>query len=226
MFISIQPHQHTEYRVLLNEFFGLRKRVFFDQLEWNVPVSGEIERDEYDDLDATYLIWCSEDQRTIYGGLRLLSTVGPTLLHDVFHATHGQNDELRRPDFWEGTRMCVDEEAIRRDLPLMDAANAFNMLFVALCETAVGLGISRLVSNFEASLSRVYRRAGLNFEMHGSAHGYGRRPVYCASFEVNEDILEDLRNRHNIAGPLLVDSPMPAVGIPPVALAAMHGLTA
>lgn len=226
MFISIQPHQHTEYQTLLREFYGLRKRVFFDQLEWDVPVTGEIEKDEYDEIGATYLIWCSDDQRTIYGGLRLLTTVGPTLLHDVFFATHGNSEALRRPDFWEGTRMCVDEDAIKRDLPDLDPATAFNMLFVALCETAVALGISRLVSNFEASMSRVYRRAGLDFEMHGSAHGYGRRPVYCASFEVSAEILESLRDRHNIHGSLLYDTPLPAVGLPPAALAGIPAFAA
>lgn len=222
MFVSIQPHQHQEYQTLLTGFFGLRKRVFFDQLEWDVPVKGEIEKDEYDEMDATYLIWCSEDQQVIYGGLRLLPTSGPTLLHDVFHATHGRNQDLIRPDIWEGTRMCVDETAILRDLDGVDAAKAFNLLFVALCEMAVDLGVTRLVSNFEACMSRVYRRAGLDFDMHGSAHEYGRRPVYCASFEVSQDILAGLRHRHDLHGPLLAESALPAVSIPPAALAAMH----
>ncbi|MFW2544884.1 acyl-homoserine-lactone synthase [Primorskyibacter sp. 2E107] len=224
MYISIQPHQHAEYANLRDSFFRLRKRVFFDQLEWDVPVHGEMEYDEYDDVGATYLIWCSDDQRTIYGGLRLLPTSGPTLLHDVFHATHNQNQGLVRPDIWEGTRMCINEAALARDFPDMPAADAFNTLFVALCEMAVGLGISRLVSNFEACMSRVYRRAGLKFDMHGSAHEYGRRPVYCASFEVSDEILDDLRARHNLKGALLADSPIPAVTVPPNALAAMPTL--
>jgi acyl homoserine lactone synthase len=219
MFISVQPHQHTQNATLLNAFFGLRKRVFFDQLEWDVPVNGDIEKDEYDEIGATYLIWCNDDQSTIYGGLRLLPTSGPTLLNDVFHATHANNPNLSRPDVWEGTRMCVDDDAISRDLADMDAGKAFTLLFVALCEMAVDLGVTRLVSNFEASMSRVYRRAGLAFDMHGSAHEYGRRPVYCASFEVSDDILIDLRSRHDLSGALLAQSPIPAVSIPPAALA-------
>lgn len=222
MFISIQPHQHRENQHLLNAFFNLRKRVFFDQLEWDVPVDGDLEKDEYDDIGATYLIWTNETQDTIYGGLRLLPTTGPTLLHDVFHATHGNNQNLVRPDVWEGTRMCVDEAAILRDLDGVDGAKAFNLLFVALCEMAVDLGVTRLVSNFEACMSRVYRRAGLQFDMHGSAHQYGRRPVYCASFEVSQDILADLRNRHDLTGSMLAESPIPAVTIPTPALAAMQ----
>ncbi|WP_136444092.1 acyl-homoserine-lactone synthase [Pacificoceanicola onchidii] len=224
MYISIQPHQHTENADLLTAFYRLRKCVFFDQLEWDVPVDGDIERDEYDDIGATYLIWCSDDRQTIYGGLRLLPTSGPTLLHDVFYATHGNNPGLARPDVWEGTRMCVNEAALNRDMPGLAPADAFNTLFVALCEMAVGLGISRLVSNFEASMSRVYRRAGLKFDTHGSAHEYGRRPVYCASFEVSEDILDDLRDRHNLSGELLADAPIPAVSLPPAALAALPSM--
>lgn len=209
MFITVQPNEHSANAQLLNSYYALRKRVFFDQLKWDVPVSGGIERDTYDDLGATYLIWCNAAKDTVYGGLRLMPTNGPTLLNDVFHATHNNNSDLKRADTWEGTRMCIDEASIRRDLPKIDSAKAFSLLFVALCETALKLGISRLVSNFEAGMSRIYRRAGLSFDTHGSAHEYGLRPVYCASFAVNHKTLDHLRARHNVTSGLLNNAPQP-----------------
>lgn len=206
MFTTIQPHEIASNSNLMRQAFELRKKVFADKLGWDVPVNGNQERDEYDDLGASYLVWCSDDRKTLYGLVRLMPTNGPTLLHDVFHATHGRNPVLIDPQVWEGTRMCLDDARIARDFPALDAAQAFNLLFLALCEAALNLGIKRLVSNFEACMSRIYRRAGLNFELHGRADGYGAKPVYCASFEVSRDVLAGMRARIGIDMPIFVRS--------------------
>jgi len=202
MFLTIEPHEIKNYSSLLLQYFQLRKRVFFDELNWDVPVSGEIERDSYDDAAPTYLLWCNTDLTVVYGGLRLMRTTGPTLLHQVFHATHGRNPALIGEDIWEGTRMCLDEAALARDLPGTEGGRAFSLMFVALCEAALFLGIRTMVSNFEAAMSRIYRRAGLTWKLQGEADGYGRRPVFCAAFPVDGTVLADLRRRHGITANL------------------------
>ncbi|MDO5631153.1 MAG: acyl-homoserine-lactone synthase [Paracoccus sp. (in: a-proteobacteria)] len=189
--------------------FRLRKKVFADGLNWDVPVHGDLEHDEYDRAGASYLVWCSDDRQTLYGVVRLMTTNGPTLLHDVFWATHGRNAELIGSDIWEGTRMCVDEAMIARDHPGTDCGRAFSLLLIALCEAALACGIAKLVSNFEPVMSRIYKRAGVQMRMHGSADGYGRRPVCCASFEVSPCVLAGMRARVGVNLPLL--RPLPHV---------------
>lgn len=202
MFTTIQPHEVAYKIELVTQIFKLRKKVFADQLNWEVPVQGEMEIDTYDSLGASYLIWCSEDQKTLYGCVRLMPTSQPTLLHDVFGATHGFSDELKQDDVWEGTRMCVDEEAIERDFPSLDAGRSFQLLLLSLAEAGLYHGISRLVSNFEPVMSRIYRRAGLDYKMHGKADGYGKKPVCCASFAVTQDVLKTMRKAIGIDLPL------------------------
>ncbi len=202
MFTTIQRHEIAENTSLVKAIFRLRKRVFHDQLGWAVPVTGDEEHDAYDAMGATYLVWCSDDKATLYGSLRLIATTRPTLLHDVFHATHGRNPALIDAAIWEGTRMCIDAAALARDFPDMDPADGFNLLFVALCEVGLALGITRIVSNFEACMSRVYRRAGLAYVLHGRADGYGAKTVHCASFAVTEQVRAGLHARHGLPGPL------------------------
>jgi acyl homoserine lactone synthase len=202
MFTTIQRHEIATNTSLVKAMFQLRKRVFHDQLGWAVPVTGDEEHDVYDAMGATYLVWCSDDKTTLYGSLRLIATTRPTLLHDVFHATHGRNPALIDAAVWEGTRMCIDTVAIARDFPDMDPAHGFNLLFVALCEVGLALRISRIVSNFEACMSRVYRRAGLAYVLHGRADGYGAKTVHCASFAVSDEVLAGLQARHGLQGPL------------------------
>lgn len=197
MFTIIQPHQETEQQDLLTLCFKLRKKVFADMLNWDVQVSGDLEKDSYDDAEASYLVWTSNDRKTLYGMVRLMPTTGPTLLHDVFHATHGSNPALAQSGVWEGTRMCIEAEQIQQDLGI-DAGAALSLLLVALCESALALNISRLVSNFESCMSRVYRRAGLVYDLHGKADGYGKKPVYCASFAVTPQVLARMRKKTGI----------------------------
>lgn len=202
MFTTIQPHEIGKNIALVTEIFKLRKTVFADQLNWDVPVNGDLEIDDYDAMDASYIVWCSDDRQTLYGVARLLPTDGPTLLHDVFGDTHAHNPALIAHDIWEGTRMCVNDAAIARDFPTLQAGEGFRMLLLALCEAALDHGISRMVSNFEPCMSRVYRRAGLSYDMHGKADGYGKRPVCCASFAVTVPVLKKMRAAMGIDLPL------------------------
>jgi len=209
MFTTIQPHELNENNHLLGQIFKLRKKVFVDQLGWDVPVHGDQEYDTYDQLNANYVVWCSDDRKKLYGCVRLMPTTGPTLLHDVFGDTHSNNPDLIHEEVWEGTRMCVDEEFIRQDFPDMPSGKSFSLLFLALCEVALSHGIKRMVSNFEPCMSRIYRRAGLNYVLHGKAGGYGLRPVCCASFSANLETLVAMRKKIGVDLPLYL-APMTA----------------
>jgi acyl homoserine lactone synthase len=107
--------RHKKHAHLLDQSFRLRKKVFADQLGWKVSVFGPFEKDRYDSLYPAYLIWCDEGRTQLYGSVRLMPTTGPSLLYDVFREIFPQAYDLIAPSIWEGTRMCIDEEAVERD---------------------------------------------------------------------------------------------------------------
>jgi len=174
MYLLIQAHEYHKHTELLDQSFRLRKRVFADQLGWDVSVSGHRERDRYDELHPGYLLWCGEDQRQLYGSVRLMPTTGPTLLYDVFRETFPDVCDLIAPGIWEGTRMCIDEDAIDRDFPDMRPDRAFCLLLLALCEAALANGINTMISNYEPHMRRVYQKAGAELDELGRSDGYGR----------------------------------------------------
>ncbi|QKV19280.1 acyl-homoserine-lactone synthase [Oricola thermophila] len=195
MFFLVQATDFGRHHGLLDQMFRLRKRVFFDELGWDVPVSGDIERDSYDDLKPAYLLWTDDEQTTLYGSLRLLPTTGPTLLNDVFRKTYPNNIDLCHPTIWEGTRMCIDTEEIAMSLPDVTPQDAMAMMLVALGECALEHGIQTLVSNYEPQMKRIYKRAGAPLTEIGKADGYGRRPVCCGLFEVSERTIAQMREK-------------------------------
>lgn len=209
MYLLIQGHEYHKNARLLDQSFRLRKKVFADRLGWNVSVSGPHERDRYDDLNPCYLIWCDESQAQLYGSVRLMPTTGPTLLYDVFRNTFPNACDLVAPGIWEGTRMCIDEEAVDRDFQDMRVEQAFVMLLLALCEVALENGIDTMISNYEPHMRRVYERAGAQFDELGRAAGYGRFPVCCGAFEVSPRVLTRMRRKIKIFEPLYKRSPCP-----------------
>lgn len=202
MYLLIQAHEFHKYPNLLDQSFRLRKKVFVDQLGWAITASGPRERDRYDDLHPAYLLWCDEGRRQLYGSVRLMPTTGPTLLYDVFRDTFPDACDLIAPGIWEGTRMCIDEEAVEQAFPDMRSERAFSLLLLALCEVALDNGIDMLISNFEPHMKRIYQRAGAEFDELGRADGFGRFPVCCGAFEVSPRVLEQMRLRLQVSEPL------------------------
>ena len=202
MYLLIQAHEYQKYGKLLDQSFRLRKRVFADRLGWEVCVSGDRERDRYDDLHPAYLLWCDEDRSQLYGSVRLMPTTGPTLLYDVFRETFPDACDLIAPGIWEGTRMCTDEDAIDRDFPDMRPDRAFCLLLLALCEAALANGIHTMISNYEPHMRRVYQKAGAELDELGRSDGYGRFPVCCGAFEVSHRVLCAMRDKLQVDRPL------------------------
>ncbi|OWV98878.1 acyl-homoserine-lactone synthase [Rhizobium sp. R693] len=202
MYLLIQAHEYQKYGKLLDQSFRLRKRVFADRLGWEVCVYDHRERDRYDDLHPAYLLWCDEDRSQLYGSVRLMPTTGPTLLYDVFRETFPDACDLIAPGLWEGTRMCIDEDAIDRDFPDMRPDRAFCLLLLALCEAALANGINTMISNYEPHMRRVYQKAGAELDELGRSDGYGRYPVCCGAFEVSPRVLRAMRDKLQVGSPL------------------------
>ncbi|PZM13216.1 acyl-homoserine-lactone synthase [Rhizobium tubonense] len=202
MYLLVQAHQYHKYATLLDQSFRLRKKVFADRLGWDVIVSGSREQDRYDHLNPAYLLWCDETGRQLYGSVRLMPTTGPTLLYDVFRETFPDACDLVAPGIWEGTRMCIDEDAVARDFPDMRPDRAFCLLLLALCEVALDNGIQTMISNYEPHMRRVYQKAGAEFDELGRSDGFGRFPVCCGVFEVSGPVLCTMRRKIGIGEPL------------------------
>lgn len=202
MFLTVQANEYHKHPTLLKQMFKLRKKVFADQLNWDVPVNGEFEKDRYDDLNPVYLMWCNAEQTKLYGVVRLMPTTGPTLLYDVFRKTFPDVVSFEAPGIWEGTRMCIDQELLMADHPEIEPGFAFSLLLLALCEVAIQHGIHTMVSNYEPQMKRVYRRAGIAVNELGRSAEYGKYPVCCSTFEVSKQVLAEMRSKLGVNAPV------------------------
>ena len=109
MIIHVETCDRTEQAELLDSYFRLRKKVFHDRLGWDVPVSGEQERDVLDDLPCTYALSVGADG-DVSAGIRLIPTTQMTLLKLAFDGLVPPEYDFRSPTIWELSRFCVDRD--------------------------------------------------------------------------------------------------------------------
>jgi N-acyl-L-homoserine lactone synthetase len=193
MIVVIEPHNAFRHRVLMDEMFRLRARVFRDRLGWDVKVTDGKERDRYDDEAPVYIVYTDERACEVKGSLRLLPTTGPTVLADCFSDTLPDAAGLSAPTIWECTRFCINEELLSsrsRD----DLLQASGVLIAALGEVAIAAGIESILGNFDAMMLRIYRRIGCEVEVLGSTQRYGR-PVHLGLFPISAAILRNVKAR-------------------------------
>lgn len=198
MFTTLEAHEYHKFPAIMDQIFRLRKKVFADQLNWDVQTKDGMERDKYDDLDPAYLVWCDDNFDTLYGVIRLMPSTGPTLLYDVFRNTFPDVVSFEAPGIWEGTRMCVDIDKISLKFPDIDADRAFSLMLLALCEVAIEHSINWVVANYEPQLKRIYKRAGVDVNEMGRSDEYGKYPVCCGQFEVSKRVLKTMRTKLNV----------------------------
>lgn len=73
-------------RRFVDQQHQLRAKVFSDRLDWDVCVREGRERDQYDDLDPSYIVDLSDAQE-VAGCARLLPASGPTMLEEAFRSS-------------------------------------------------------------------------------------------------------------------------------------------
>ena len=134
---------------IARSMFRHRAEQFGKRLNWDVHVDKDgFERDYYDQLNPLYVIVTRDDGEHL-GSMRLLPTMGPTMLNDHFC---GLNDgqTIQSPSTWECTRFCLAPSASPRTALKLLAAGASLMK---------ELNLVHLVAVFDHKMGRVYRRS-------------------------------------------------------------------
>lgn len=109
MIIHIEHADRDRFGHELDAYYRLRKRIFCNELNWVPDTGNEFEKDHLDDLFHVVILDIEEESGAVVGGVRLMPTTGPTLMHSVWSDMLPGPDAYRGPDIWEATRFCVDE---------------------------------------------------------------------------------------------------------------------
>lgn len=190
----------------LAPMFQLRKRVFHDLLGWDVTVRGDVEIDQYDDVNPIYVLSYTPGTRHLRGALRLLPTLGPNMLDDTFPALLGSRPAIRRPEIWESSRFCIDPE-ISQDRASNQVTVAAAELMCAVGELGLASGIRQIVTVTDVFLERMFRRMGCPGTRIGEPRKIGSVHAVAVSWDVDDRLLADMKAIAGISGRLLATPP-------------------
>lgn len=197
----IEPSSYGEFSSTLVEMHRMRHRVFKLRMAWEVQISGDMEIDEFDALRPTYLTQVS-DSGQVQGSVRLLPTLGPTMLRDVFPSLLGENPMPFAPQIWESSRFAVDATA---EAPKGDhgIARATYELFAAMVEFGLSRQLTDIVTVTDARMERILRRAGWPLRRIGNPSRIGNTLAVAGYLSVSIEVLTCLRKAASITTPVL-----------------------
>jgi N-acyl-L-homoserine lactone synthetase len=162
MIVFIEPHQRLRHTIALNQYFSLRKIVFCDKLKWVDAKPSGLEHDDFDDIYNLYILNIDDISGDVTGGVRLMPTTGPTLMHTVWADMLPDPEDFRSPNIWEATRFCVETQASRKQ----SFANRITLaLTLAVMDFARANGISHIIAVCESKFFDMTMAYGDNAEI-------------------------------------------------------------
>ena len=168
---------------LRDAMFRDRAAQFVGRLNWPLAVDQRgREIDQYDRLRPSYVI-CTDDEGRHQGSLRLLPTMGRTMMGENFPGL--APDDFRRPGVMECTRYCIAPGA---------PAHVSAALFLGVLELGLDPGWSGSDGVFDARMMRVYQRLGTPARI-VSMLGEGRDALCLGYFDFDPALREGLERR-------------------------------
>lgn len=191
MILTVFAEERDSHADILEQMYRLRARQFSERRGWRVTVQNGLEKDRFDDMNPLYICVITED-RHLLASLRLLPTIGPHMLSDVFPEVMGEAGIIRHPLILESSRFCVDTKAATEFGP--EGINLVTReLLYGLFSTAHAEGMKNIVSVYDVFVERILRRAGCGFDRFGPIVKYDDLKTVGGLFEVSNDVIDSVR---------------------------------
>jgi acyl homoserine lactone synthase len=190
-----------QYAKEIDAMHRIRKKTFFERRRWDVSVVNSWEIDGYDALCPLYLV-CVNEQDVVVGGLRLLPTTGFTMINDTFSSLLPDGKRIESPLIWESSRFSVDHEAdVASGRKGISRATA--ELGLAMNEIGMQVGLTHIVTVYDAFMHRVLARAGCAGKPISAPQRIGEVLTYAVFFDVGMETDAALRAACAIEGSVL-----------------------
>lgn len=152
---------------LMEKLSRYRHKVFIEKLGWQLPTYNGQERDQFDRDDALYIV-SQDDNDEINGCARLLPTVKPYLLGEIFPGLMGGAPIPRTPDVWELSRFAAVDFNAPRDSALAQFSSPLAVdLLEASLECAAAHRAHKVITVSPMGVERLLRKAGFRAERAG-----------------------------------------------------------
>ena len=170
----------------LKKMYILRHAVFHDRLGWDVLSDRGMEHDFFDELNPIYVL-VKGDGAEIQGCSRLLPTMGPYMLKDVFpQLLHGR-PAPECPNIWELSRFAVSKSKSNTD----QAISSFGLreTSIQMLQSVVHFAFQNSIRCYvlvtSVAIERLLHKLGLDVCRFGPPLRIGNTMAVACWFDVN-----------------------------------------
>lgn len=189
--IAISTPRNTREKQLLLKQHALRADVFSSRLGWEVDVNDGREEDRFDALGPTYILAVEGDDR-VTGCARLLPSVGPTMVQDVFPSLLPGGQLNARIGLIESSRFCVDTS-----LTEGRGSNAIHdttlSLFAGIIEWCLSNMQTEIVTVTDLRFERILSRVGWPLQRLSAPRRIGITTAVAGTLPVEQSTFQRLR---------------------------------
>jgi acyl-homoserine lactone synthase len=180
-----------------------RKRVFVDQLGWQLPSGGSwLEVDQFDNDYTVYLIACAGNDERHLASARLLPTTGPHMLNTIF-ADLSEGGPVTGEDVWESSRFTIAPVGLRGT----EIMRLSQYLALAHVEFALLNNIRRYTMIGETHRVATVVAMGWKVRPLCLPTDCDGKKIVSMEVTIDEDSLAMMRRRFNIPYPVLEHAP-------------------
>lgn len=202
MIDMIAPDARDAFAMPLMQMYRDRKRVFVDQLGWQLKAPGSwLELDDYDNEHAVYLMARDAENGDHLGSVRLLATTGAHMMEGVFpHLC--MDGVIRSERTWEISRLVAAVHG--RGKAGTRLLRVHRMLAIALVEFAMLNDIESFVLVAESQRVPALLSVGWSVLPLGLPVEADGQTIEALQIVIAPDTLEKMRARLGYAEPLLI----------------------
>lgn len=157
MLYLIRPENYNLHRLDLDEMYRLRYRVFYKELGWAVKTHDGMEKDEFDEKNAYYII-AKDEKGIVRGCQRLIEMTNPCMFDGPFSTLLTSLKDFKHTGYWETSRFAVDH-VYDESYTMKDAKNMVPTLLAGVME--FGLQIEKVECFLTLSFPGIAKLASL-----------------------------------------------------------------
>ncbi|MCA0028661.1 MULTISPECIES: acyl-homoserine-lactone synthase [unclassified Mesorhizobium] len=189
------------YRKVLERYFRIRYEIYVKQRRWRAvarPINIEI--DAFDNEHTLYVLALDTNGK-ILGGSRLVPTLEPHLMSEVFPVLAGDRPP-RAAEIFEWTRFFVVPSLRTHGTPSPIAG----LVLCGLLEIAQRLGIRQISVVCETFWPKRLRALGWTLTELGDVLEHPDGDIIALLIEVTPEAVEQTRRAYGISGVILADN--------------------
>ena len=172
------------------EIYSLRKTVFKDRLNWAVSCTGNLEFDQYDTPNTTYIVGVYNN--VVLCSLRFIETKYPTMITGTF-LPYFKEFNLPAGKFIEASRLFIDKSRLKESDLYKEPICA--MLFLAKINYARNYGYAGIYAIVSHPMYLIFKKSGWKIIIVEKGISEKKEKVYLIFMPVDEDNQKLLVNR-------------------------------